>query len=118
MTRHCAYCLEVCGFPTKLCSGCKKRAYCSKECQRADWSVKGDGQRHVNWCQRHECGEEDVDWEVVPIVNKGLGIRAKRLLPAGLKIIVEPTLSSPNAHQGHFIFYHNLNAVSLIKYCG
>jgi len=100
--RHCAYCLEICGFPTKLCGNCRKRAYCSKECQIADWSVKGDGQRHINWCRRHEYGEEDVDWEVVPIPNKGLGIRAKKLLPAGLKIIVEPTFSSPNAHQGYF----------------
>ena len=57
-----------------------------------DWSNKGNGQRHVNWCRRPECGEEEVDWEVVPIINKGLGIRAKKLLPAGLKIVVEPIL--------------------------
>jgi len=62
----------------------------------------GNGQRHVNWCQRHECGKEDVDWEVVPIVNKGLGIRAKKLLPAGMKIIVEPVLCSANDHPGYF----------------
>ena len=70
-----------------------KRAYCSKDCQRADLSVKENGQRHVNWCRRHECGEEDVDVEVVPIPNKGLGIRAKKLIPVGMKIIVEPSFS-------------------------
>ena len=85
-------------------TGCKKRAYCPKECQRAGWSIKGDGQRHVNWCRRHECGEEDVDWEVVSIGNKGLGIRAKKLIPAGLKIIVEPVCSSPNDHPGSSFF--------------
>ncbi len=99
--RHCAYCLNVCGLPTKLCGGCKKRAYCSRECQTKDWSRKGDGQRHVNWCRRHEYGEEDVDWEVVPVVNKGLGIRAKKLIPAGLKIIVEPVFNSPDGHSGN-----------------
>jgi len=100
--RHCSYCLNVCGLPIKLCGGCNKRAYCSRECQVKDWSSKGDGQRHVKWCQRHECGEEDVDWEVVPVPNKGLGVRAKKLIPAGLKIIVEPVFSSPNDHPGNF----------------
>ncbi len=66
---------------------------------------KGDGQRHINWCRRQECGEEGVDWEVVPIQNKGLGIRAKKSLPAGMKIIVEPVFSSPNAHSGLFRIY-------------
>jgi len=94
--RHCAYCLNVCGLPIKLCGGCKKRAYCSRECQAKDWSRQGDGQRHVNWCRRQECGEEDVDWEVVPIPNKVLEVRAKELIPAGMKIIIEPVFSSPN----------------------
>jgi len=107
VTRRCAYCLQLCGFPAKLCGDCMKRAYCSKDCQRSDWSVKGNGQRHVNWCRRHERGEEDVDWEVVPIPNKLLGIRAKKLIPAGMKIIVEPSSSSPNGHSGNnFPFFH------------
>jgi len=103
--RHCAYCLNLCGLPAKLCGGCKKRAYCSKECQVKDWSVKGNGQRHVNWCRRHECGEEDVDWEMDmdPIPNKGLGIRAKTFIPAGMKIIVEPSFSSPYDHPGYLL---------------
>ena len=103
--RHCAYCLNVCVLPTKLCGGCKKKAYCSKECQAKDWSSKGNGQCHKLWCGRYECGEEDVDWEVVPIPNKGLGIRAKQLIPAGLKIIVEPVCSSPNDHPGSSLFF-------------
>ena len=114
VARHCAYCLQLCGFPTKLCGGCKKRAYCSKECQRADWSIKGNGQRHVNWCRRHEYGDEDVDWEVVPVVNKGLGIRAKKLLPAGMKIIVEPIYKSPSDHPGNVFIYTSLTKILTI----
>ncbi len=40
------------------------------------------------------CGKEDVDWEAVPIANRGLGIRAKKLIPAGLKMIFEPIYSA------------------------
>jgi len=101
VTRHCAFCLEIITtFPVKLCGGCKKRAYCSKECQVADWKITGTGQRHKNWCGVHNHGEEDVDWEVVPVPNKGLGIIAKKLLPAGYRIIVEPAFSDPNDHPG------------------
>jgi len=102
VTRHCAYCLNLRGF--KLCGGCKKRAYCSKKCQAADWSSRGNGQRHVNWCRKHECGEEDVDWEVVPIPNKGLGVRAKKVIPSGMKMIVEPVFSSGHGHPGYYSF--------------
>ena len=45
----------------KTCGGCKKRAYCSIECQRKDWS--GDGYGHKIWCKA-DCCEEDVDWKV------------------------------------------------------
>jgi len=38
VVRHCAYCLNVCGLPIKLCGGYTKRAYCSRECQVKDWS--------------------------------------------------------------------------------
>jgi len=62
--------------------------------------VNGKGQRHVNWCGRYDYGEEDLDWEVVPIPNKGLGIRAKRFLPAGFRIIVEPVFTDPVGHPG------------------
>ena len=98
--RHCAFCLKVCGFPVKFCGGCKKRAYCSKKCQVTDWKITHDGQRHKNWCGRFEHGEEDVDFEVIPIPNKGLGVCAKRLLPAGFRIIVEPVFTDPHGHPG------------------
>jgi len=87
----------------KKCSGCKKRAYCSKECQSADWSTKGKGQGHKIWCGQITYGEEDVDWEVVPVPNKGLGVRAKRLIPAGFRIIVEPVFTDPKDHPGKYL---------------
>jgi len=101
--RHCAFCLkEIGGLLIKKCGGCKRRAYCSKECQTADWSVTGSGQRHKNWCSRYEYGEEDIDWEVIPVENKGLGVVAKRHLPVGYRIIVEPVYADVNDHPGQF----------------
>ena len=84
----------------QICSGCGKRAYCSKECQAKDWSIQGIGQKHVNWCGRYECGEEDVEWQLVPVPGKGLGLRALKFLPAGYRIIVEPVYTDMNAHPG------------------
>ena len=55
------------------------------------------GQGHKTWCQ-YECEEEDVDWEVVPVLGKGLGIVARRSIPAGYQIIVEPVFSDPAGH--------------------
>lgn len=101
--RHCAFCLEVCELPVKKCGGCKKRAYCSKDCQLADWKVNGTGQGHKNWCCRYVHGEEDIDWEVLPVL-KGLGIVAKKLIPAGFRIIVEHIYTDPHAHPGCFTF--------------
>ncbi len=86
--------------PVKLCGRCKKRAYCSKKCQVLDWKISGTGQRHKNWCGVYEYGEEDVDWEVAPVINKGLGIVARKLLPAGYRIIVEPAFNDVNDHPG------------------
>jgi len=45
-------------------------------------------------------GEEDVDWEVVPIPNKGLGIIAKKLLPAKYRIMADPVYTDPHDHPG------------------
>ena len=68
--------------------------------QVADWKDTGTGQRHKNWCGVHDYGEEDVDWEVIPVPNKGLGIVAKKFLPAGYRIIVEPVFTDPSDHPG------------------
>ena len=38
--RSCAYCLNVCGVPTKLCGGYLKSPYGSKECQNQTGPVK------------------------------------------------------------------------------
>lgn len=85
--RHCAFCLKAIeGQAIKLCGKCRKRAYCSRECQTSDWSTEGQG--HKNWC-RLNCGEEDIDWKVCPIVGKGLGIVAMRSLPVLYRIVVD-----------------------------
>jgi len=43
--RHCAYCLKQ--FKgLKTCGKCKRRAYCSVECQGKDWKPVGSGQGH------------------------------------------------------------------------
>lgn len=97
-TRKCAYCRNVCE-TIKLCDGCRKRAYCSEACRTADWSI--DGQRHINWCiNSYECGEEDVDWEIVPVPNKGMGIIAKRYIPTGYRIMADPSYTNPYDHPG------------------
>ena len=87
----------------KLCSGCRKRSYCSRECQITDWAPNGKGQGHKNWC-RLDCGEEDIDWEVVSIEGKGLGVVAKRFIPAKYRIIVDAVFSDPGfrAHPGDY----------------
>lgn len=86
MNRHCAFCLK----PGKvsLCAGCNRRPYCSKECQKADWTPGKGGQGHKLWCSI-ECGEEDVDWEVKSAPGMGLGIFALRDMPPFTRIMVE-----------------------------
>jgi len=89
LKRHCALCLkEISGEAIKKCAKCHKRAYCSKECQTEDWSPNKKGQGHKNWCGI-DCGEEDVDWAVVPVPGKGLGIVALRDIPKAYAIMVE-----------------------------
>lgn len=89
--RHCAFCIQFGDY--KLCGGCRKRAYCSPKCQVADWSPSGKGQRHKNWC-RYDCGEEDVDFQVVDLPGKGLGLVAKTFIPRKYRIIVESLFSA------------------------
>ncbi len=87
--RHCAFCLNpIEDQIIKLCGKCRRRAYCSRECQVTDWSADGKGQGHKNWCHL-VCGEEDIDWEVSNVPGKGLGVVAKRTIPAKYRIIVD-----------------------------
>lgn len=87
--RHCSFCLNsIQDQAIKLCGKCRKRAYCSRECQTADWSSEGKGQGHKNWCNL-QCGEEDMDWKVCAVPGKGLGLVAKRLLPSTYRILVD-----------------------------
>lgn len=44
-----------------------------------------------------DCGEEDVDWEIVPIKGKGLGIVAKRMIPSSYRIMVDAICTDPSA---------------------
>ena len=94
-TRHCALCLTE-STEMKTCTGCKRRAYCSKECQRKDWGKAG--QCHKIWC-KVECCEEDLDWEVrkCPDKRKGLGIFALRDIPPLSRIIVEKAFTLEEA---------------------
>lgn len=88
--RHCAFCLiSVSDEKIKLCGKCRKRAYCSRECQVSDWSSGGKGQGHKNWCHV-ECGEEDIDWKVCEVSGKGLGLVATRFIPAKYRMLVDP----------------------------
>jgi hypothetical protein len=74
----CSFCFKVIRGRRDLCGGCKRRCYCSRECQKADWRPNGDGQGHKVWCDK-KCGEEGVDWEVAYIsAEKGKGIVALR----------------------------------------
>ena len=95
--RFCAYCLESSTADSTLltCGGCHRRTFCSKECQRSDWSSKTTGtvgQDHKNWCA-HLSGEEGLDWEVRQTESKGLGLFAMRTLPAGFRIMVDRALT-------------------------
>lgn len=72
------------------CGKCKKRFYCSKSCQLADWKSGG----HKRWCGR--AGENGFDFEIRATNDKGLGMFALRSFRVGEKILAEPpVLSSP-----------------------
>ena len=64
----------------------------------ADWSPSGRGQRHKDWC-RHQCGEEDVDFQVVAVEGKGLGIVAKKFIASKYRIIVETLFAEDTAEE-------------------
>lgn len=103
--RHCAFCLiEIIPENVKTCGKCLRRAYCSKECQTLDWKMPKDsdsprGQGHKKWCGR-QYGEEDLDWKIVPIEEKGLGVVALRPIPAKYRIMVDACQTRPTDHPG------------------
>lgn len=99
-TIHCAYCLKGIsdGTSVKRCGKCNRRPYCSRECQVIDWNHNQKGQCHKLWCGK-AYGEEDEDWEVVP-VEHGLGVVALRPIPIHFPIIVERGLENENLHMG------------------
>jgi hypothetical protein len=83
----CAYCYDKYQkSEMKVCGKCWKRSYCSKECQRKDWS---DGQCHRYWCGKGY-GESGIDWRIVPISEeKGLGMIALREIPVNYRVLIE-----------------------------
>ena len=88
MVRHCAMCLKQINDTVMTCGACKRRCYCSRTCQAADWKPNGTGQGHKNWCQLY-CCEEGIDWDVLPVPGKGLGLIALKFIPSKSRIIVD-----------------------------
>lgn len=86
----CAFCYRPLSETPKRCSKCLKRAYCSRECQVADWKTdNGVGQGHKTWCSLGS-GEEGIDWEVKYISEeKGYGVVALRDFAPNERIMVE-----------------------------
>lgn len=83
MSRPCAYCYCQLAPDKVLCCGkCKVRAFCSKQCQKADWKSS-----HKLWCGK--VGELGVDFEIRDCGSKGLGVFPLRNLKQGDKILVE-----------------------------
>lgn len=79
----CSFCY---GSVEKLlyCGKCRKRGYCSAECQREDWKSAS----HKFWCGKN-VGEMLTDVEVRPIEGKGLGMVALRPFAKSDMILVE-----------------------------
>jgi hypothetical protein len=44
-----------------------------------------------------ECGEEDLDWKVISIPGKGMGLIAVHDIPAKTRIMVDRVLTEPEA---------------------
>lgn len=78
----CGYCYQ----PSSnfKCAACKKRSYCSRECQTADWKCG-----HKHWCG--VAGELGADFDIrdTGIPGKGLGIFALRDFQRSEKIMAE-----------------------------
>jgi hypothetical protein len=79
----CAFCYSKTA--SFSCGKCKKRSYCSKECQTEDWK-KGC---HKHWCGI--AGELGYDFEIkdTGVEGKGLGVYALRDFKRNDKIMAE-----------------------------
>lgn len=127
--RHCAACRKpIPPESIKICGKCRRRPYCSKECQEKDWKPKRNGtqagkyylqkylnlannfghdllilfsefQGHKSWCGL-TYGEEDLDWVITDVAEKGLGIVSRRVIPAGYRIMVEREQRGENLECG------------------
>eukprot|EP00919_Chromeraceae_sp_WS-2016_P044660 GHVR01106565.1.p1 GENE.GHVR01106565.1~~GHVR01106565.1.p1 ORF type:complete len:348 (+),score=60.19 GHVR01106565.1:39-1082(+) len=80
----CAYCYKS-DVKLSTCSKCKKRQFCSKECQVKDWKTG-----HKHWCG--VSGEIGHDYEVRESQGKGLGLFALRKFEKNEKIMMERPL--------------------------
>ena len=89
---HCAYCLAALEVPS-TCSACKRRSYCSRACQRADWLPgAAGGQGHKHWCALG-CGEEGREWAVRLVgAGRGRGVVALADMAAGFRVLVDAAL--------------------------
>jgi MYND finger len=85
----CAYCyLPTAALAT--CAKCRKRAFCSKDCQKMDWE-----RGHKQYCGM--AGELHFDYEVRNAGGKGLGLFALRKFERNDKIMVERPLFLMNS---------------------
>lgn len=82
MEKSCSYCYAREAEPLKKCSKCKKRPFCSRECQVLDWK-----NGHKRWCGRS--GELGTDFEIKESPGKGLGVFALRSFARDECIMVE-----------------------------
>ena len=92
--KKCTYCHALC--EPLFCAKCKKRTYCSKKCQKLDWS-KSSGQGHKIWCSQ-DVGENGIDWIIRECPDKGLGVFAMRNIPIGFKICVDRAWSQAEVY--------------------
>jgi hypothetical protein len=84
----CAFCYkqEAVNDTTFMrCGKCRKRSFCSKDCQRADWKAG-----HRRWCG--VAGEINHDFEIRLSSGRGLGVFALRRFRKNEKVMAERPL--------------------------